>query len=291
MQILIVDDSKSMRMILKRQLRGVVGDSHEVAEASNGVEALAAVEASQVDLVLSDWNMDQMTGIELLQSLRRDGRTVPLGFITSESSAEVRQQAADAGALFLVVKPFTPHDLAAALKPIMSGDGAVPAHMVSDVASPAATWQLPSAADVSNLLSELLGRKAKVTAAPGAPTGNVVVALYAGGDQSAHAACVFDLGSASSAGAALSMIPKGVAAQSVQDGRLADGIADNVREIFNVVGSLFSAAGAPRLVLRDVHLTGPAPAALTELQGKAKALNVSVDIDGYDGGLVSLLVA
>ena len=59
------------------------------------------------DLVLSDWNMPNMTGIECLQALRSSGSDVPFGFVTSEGSPEMREKAATAGALFLIAKPFT----------------------------------------------------------------------------------------------------------------------------------------------------------------------------------------
>jgi two-component system chemotaxis response regulator CheY len=57
--------------------------------------------------VLSDWNMPEMTGLELLQSLRAQGLDTPFAFVTSEGSPEMRQQAEAAGALFLIAKPFT----------------------------------------------------------------------------------------------------------------------------------------------------------------------------------------
>ena len=59
------------------------------------------------DLVLSDWNMPQMTGIELLESLNEEGIKVPFGFVTTEATSEMRLRARKAGALFLLAKPFT----------------------------------------------------------------------------------------------------------------------------------------------------------------------------------------
>ena len=108
MRILIVDDSRVMRQIVNRTLRQAGYDGHDVEEASNGREAYEAVQASVPDLVLSDWNMPEMTGIELLRALRGAGHEVPFGFVTSEGSPAMREQAAAAGAAFLVAKPFTP---------------------------------------------------------------------------------------------------------------------------------------------------------------------------------------
>jgi two-component system chemotaxis response regulator CheY len=107
MKILIVDDSKAMRMIIQRTLRQAGFTSHSVTEASSGVEAFAALRKESFDLVLSDWNMPEMTGIELLTAVRRAGMSVQFGFITSESTPTMRQTASDAGASFLIAKPFT----------------------------------------------------------------------------------------------------------------------------------------------------------------------------------------
>ncbi len=105
--ILVVDDSKAMRMIVKRALRktGVAGIS--VTEAENGKVALDAINASKPDLVLCDWNMPEMNGIELLRALNEEGVHVRFGFVTSESTDEMRSAALEAGALFLLSKPFT----------------------------------------------------------------------------------------------------------------------------------------------------------------------------------------
>jgi two-component system chemotaxis response regulator CheY len=107
--ILIADDSKAMRMIVKRVLRQAGFGDATIVEATNGAEALDHLRANSApDLVLSDWNMPVMTGIELLQALRDEGISVPFGFVTSESTDKMREQALAAGALFTIAKPFTP---------------------------------------------------------------------------------------------------------------------------------------------------------------------------------------
>jgi two-component system, chemotaxis family, chemotaxis protein CheY len=106
-KILIVDDSKAMRMIVSRVLRQSGYGHAEFVEGANGVEGLAAVRAGEVDLVLSDWNMPEMNGIDFLRALRAEGRTVRFGFVTSESTADMKEQAVLAGTDFFVTKPFT----------------------------------------------------------------------------------------------------------------------------------------------------------------------------------------
>ncbi len=120
MKILIVDDSKAMRMIVKRTLRQAGFGDHEVGEAVDGANGYEQVAAFGPDLVLCDWNMPNMSGLEFLQKLKADGNKVPFGFITSEGTAEMRATAAENGALFLIAKPFTPDMVQEALKGIIS---------------------------------------------------------------------------------------------------------------------------------------------------------------------------
>ena len=107
MKLLIVDDSRAMRMIVARTLKQAGYSGYTTIEASDGAEALEKISEEKPDVVLSDWNMPEMKGIELLQKVREKGNKVPFGFITSESSAEVKKLAIDEGAQFVITKPFT----------------------------------------------------------------------------------------------------------------------------------------------------------------------------------------
>lgn len=117
MRIMIVDDSAAMRMIVKRTLRQAGFEGHEISEAEDGVKALAAIETLAPDLVLSDWNMPNMTGIELLEKLAAAGTKLKFGFVTTEATADMRTRATTAGAKFLISKPFTPESFKQALGP------------------------------------------------------------------------------------------------------------------------------------------------------------------------------
>jgi two-component system chemotaxis response regulator CheY len=120
MNILIVDDSRTMRMIVRRTLRQANIGAHNVEEAENGQDALQKLQAFPADLILSDWNMPTMDGMGLLEAVRSSGNThVRFGFITSQSSVESRERARAAGAMFLITKPFTAEDLDEAFKPIL----------------------------------------------------------------------------------------------------------------------------------------------------------------------------
>lgn len=117
MKIMIVDDSTAMRMIVRKTLRQAGFDGHEISEAEDGAKALAAITATPPDLVLSDWNMPNMSGIELLESLTKTGTKVKFGFVTTEATPDMRNRAASAGAKFLISKPFTPESFKETLGP------------------------------------------------------------------------------------------------------------------------------------------------------------------------------
>ena len=120
MNILVVDDSKAMRMIVIRTLKQAGFGGNTIIEATNGAEALELIKKDCPDLVLSDWNMPEMKGIELLQRVRQAGIEVRFGFITSESSADTMKLATDSGADFVITKPFTADSLQVTLEPILS---------------------------------------------------------------------------------------------------------------------------------------------------------------------------
>lgn len=119
MKILIVDDSKAMRMIVTRTLRQAGYGDHEFLEATDGAEGLSVVRSERPDLVLSDWNMPEVSGIEFLRALRAAGDDVRFGFVTSESTDAMRATAEEAGALFLIGKPFTAETFAEQLSAVL----------------------------------------------------------------------------------------------------------------------------------------------------------------------------
>ncbi len=120
LRVIVADDSKVMRQIVIRTLRQAGYGDWEVTEATNGAEALELALAQRPDLVLSDWNMPEMTGIDLLRRLNASGADIPLGFITSEGSPQMRELAESEGALFLIAKPFTPDSFRSTIDPFLA---------------------------------------------------------------------------------------------------------------------------------------------------------------------------
>ncbi len=109
MKVLLVDDSGTMRAIQRRCLNKIgVEDIHE---AEDGVQGLAIFEGSPFDVVLTDWNMPKMDGLQLLQEIRQRNREIPVIMITTEAERSRVVQAIQFGVSDYLVKPFTPDGL------------------------------------------------------------------------------------------------------------------------------------------------------------------------------------
>ena len=104
-----------MRRIIAAMLREAGFGRLTIVEAGDGAEALSKAVEEKPDVVISDWNMPNMTGIQFLQNLREQGIEVPFGFVTTEVSPEMRELATESGSAFLIGKPFTPTDFVRAL--------------------------------------------------------------------------------------------------------------------------------------------------------------------------------
>lgn len=107
MKFLIVDDFSTMRRIIRNLLKELAFTNAD--EAEDGIAALAKLRDGNFDFVVSDWNMPNMTGIELLKAIRADAalKHLPVLMVTAEAKKENIIEAAQAGASGYVVKPFT----------------------------------------------------------------------------------------------------------------------------------------------------------------------------------------
>lgn len=118
MRILIVDDFSTMRRIIKNLLRDL--GFNNTAEADDGSTALPMLKSSHYDLLITDWNMPGMTGIELLKAVRAEPTlaALPVMMVTAESKREQIIEAAQAGVNGYIIKPFTAQTLKEKLEKI-----------------------------------------------------------------------------------------------------------------------------------------------------------------------------
>jgi two-component system chemotaxis response regulator CheY len=119
MRVLVVDDSSTMRRIIANALKKAGCD--DIVEAGNGAEGLQQLSASKVDLVVTDWNMPVMNGLEFVRELRTmaDNASVPVLMVTTNAEGADVSGAKEAGVNDYVVKPFTADTLTEKINAVM----------------------------------------------------------------------------------------------------------------------------------------------------------------------------
>jgi two-component system, chemotaxis family, chemotaxis protein CheY len=106
MHVLVVDDFATMRRIITNVLRQLGFEN--IMEAEDGTKALQILETEKVDFVITDWNMPQMSGLDLLKAIRasEDKKHIPVLMVTAEAMQENILKAAQAGVNNYIIKPF-----------------------------------------------------------------------------------------------------------------------------------------------------------------------------------------
>ena len=119
--VLIVDDSSSMRAVIKRTIKLSGFDVGEYFEAGDGREALDLLSNKWVDLVLSDINMPNMSGLELVAEMKKSEllSSIPVIMVTTEGSEKKIQESINLGASKYIKKPFFPEDIKKALRSLI----------------------------------------------------------------------------------------------------------------------------------------------------------------------------
>jgi two-component system chemotaxis response regulator CheY len=119
--VLIVDDSLSMRSVIKKTIKVSGFKVGEYFEAADGKEALKILADAWVDLVLTDINMPNMNGLELITMMHEDQilRSIPVVMVTTEGSQKSVQKSMEMGAKGYIKKPFQPEDIKRILNSIM----------------------------------------------------------------------------------------------------------------------------------------------------------------------------
>lgn len=117
-RVLVVDDFSTMRRIVKNCLKQL--GFEDISEANDGDVALQKLKSEKFDLIVSDWNMPKMMGIDLLRAVRADEalKNIPFLMVTAEAQKENVIEAAKAGVSNYIVKPFTPDQIESKLEVI-----------------------------------------------------------------------------------------------------------------------------------------------------------------------------
>ena len=117
-RIMTVDDAASVRQLVSFTLKK---EGYDVVEACDGKDAVRKLESTDVDMVVTDLNMPEMNGIELIKNLRAQAkyRFIPIIMLTTESQAGTKQEGKAAGATGWIVKPFQPEQFIGVVKKVL----------------------------------------------------------------------------------------------------------------------------------------------------------------------------
>lgn len=121
MKVMIVDDFATMRRILRNILKQI--GFKNIIEADDGKNALKELKKEKVDLIMCDWNMPEMPGIELLKNVRSDDelKDIPFVMVTAEAQKDNIVEAVKSGVSNYVVKPFTAETITEKLNNVFGG--------------------------------------------------------------------------------------------------------------------------------------------------------------------------
>lgn len=226
LRILLVDDSRAIQAIIKRAISNCGYAPIEVFTAADGEQGIQATQDHDPDLIITDWHMPKITGLEMLQSIRQRGhRNVRVGFVTTERTPSMLNEAMINGAAFILNKPFDDAELVATVRHNVQGAvdarqaaaaslaqvlqqeaSAPPSKQIGPSASndpvPMPDLQMAMARKLGNLPFRLIGNE-KIS--PEKMTPNNLLGLYVAterkgvygvGVMDAHAVCIVGGGSA-----------------------------------------------------------------------------------------------
>jgi len=281
-----------MRQLVRRTLRHAGFHFDKVFEAPDGQAALMMLRRMKPDLVLSDWNMPNLAGIDLLRALREEGNDVKLGFVTSESTPEMRATAMKEGASFLLTKPFTSENLRMAMGEagFVPSDGVIRSKQESPRAHETVAFGPES---LGKVLSQLANRE--VTLRAGGRVNRRATPCVTARWVSDHGELLYvgfcELTLAASFGAALGLRPPSAVTHMLKAGGIPEELHADTREVFNVLSRTFNDAGSEHTLLEDVSFPPSRPPLdVIKLDRRPAARqDFMVTIEGFGAGKLSVL--
>ena len=302
MRVLVIHDARAMRTIVRRALHHLEGVD-DVLQAESAEEAIEVLQNELVDLVISDWNLDGMTGIELLEALRSIEWDIRFGFVTAEHDAHIRQRAVDSGAAFFLTKPFSDRELAEALV----GCGALaplPDSYFEDAVATPATAAVDKAetdgpedgeiraGELETLLTKLCAIPVHVTprrSGPDRHSPRYVASYYNEADE-LSGICVFATSFGLAASASITRWSPRSTLEWVGTGIIPPELVGDLREVANIL-SRFVRRDGLRVVLGELegYAPGEGLPANAHLDHHDAAEHFAVEVEGYCGGLVSVV--
>lgn len=293
-RILIVDDSRAIQAIIRRVVERMGYPSLQLQSASDGEQALKVMDSLRPHLVLSDWHMPSMSGLEMFQLMRQAGHTqAKVGFITTETSPPLMDEAKRNGAAFILHKPFRDEDLVREIGHALPVD-AVPA----DQAPPEADASRPpllEAEALQALIKRTLGEiPFRVIEHTGLSldelTEHNLLAIYGGAGRPLAAVAVLDARAVCIiGGGAAGMMPSAVR-PAMASGQPTARMVELSNRFLGEAGRLITVLAPGGLQLSKSSLVAQSLPMLGQLLSRSQwRVDVRVSVPGYGDGRLSLL--
>ena len=297
MRFLVVDDSRAMQSIVRRGLKKAGYDDLDVKLASDGAEALEIIKVWEPDMVLTDWHMPTMSGMELLQAIRQQMLEVSVGMVTTETSPAKLDAARQAGAVFVINKPFADDDLISAVVSALQARVST-AHQRQSVRAATAdnALQLPSSQNFAAIANKLSQQEILVEGIDAIRLEDnlmpCVLGLYEDEFRKSRAVIMMDLRAACILGAAVSGAEAQAARLAIAQQAVDNGLLQGCRQILLQAATVVSDSQTHNaLRLRSVNLIPSAFPKLEQIYARTEInrTDFEVAVAGYGQGLMSII--
>lgn len=242
-RFLIVDDSRAIQAIIRRVVEACGYPALDIRVAINGEAAMDALADFKPDLVITDWHMPKMSGLELLQALRQLGQgQLKVGLVTTETSPTMLEEARRNGAVFVINKPFKDTDLIAHVRHVVPVDGqaSAPEQTPEEAAAAASLVITQQCKDLiqsvmNGIPFRLLEEEPLVAHAL---TSQNLIGLYGGRSKPVTAIAVLDTNAVCILGGGSSRQPPAAVRQAMQQGQATESMVKHASQFMQSAGAL-----------------------------------------------------
>ena len=294
-RFLIVDDSRAIQAIIRRVVESCGYPAVDVRVAINGEAALDILKEFQAQLVITDWHMPRMSGLELLQSMRQMGLTdIKVGLVTTETSPTMLEEARRNGAIFVINKPFKDVDLIKQIQQALPTDGSTaPEPEVDKPQDPGLVITEECKSLIQSLMNgipfRLLEQEPLVSHAL---TTQNLIGLYGGSSKPVTAIAVLDMNAVCILGGGGSKQPPATVRQAMQQGQATESMVKHASQFMQGAGGLLRLASETAPVpLSRTSIVPQSFQKLNELLVKnGGRADFRISVPGYGDGRFSFLV-
>lgn len=295
-RFLIVDDSRAIQAIIRRVVEACGYPAVDIRVAINGEVALDALKDFKPDLVITDWHMPKMSGLELLQTLRQLGQGhLKVGLVTTETSPTMLEEARRNGAVFVINKPFKDTDLIAHVRHVVPVDGQAPApEQTPEEAAAAASLMITQECKdliqsvMNGIPFRLLEEEPLVAHAL---TSQNLIGLYGGRSKPVTAIAVLDTNAVCILGGGSSRQPPAAVRQAMQQGQATESMVKHASQFMQSAGALLRIeAEKEHIPLSRTSIVPQSFQKLNELLVKnGGRADFRISVPGYGDGRFSFL--